>query len=147
MRLQGEGAVIAAVAVGGALGSAARYATTLAWPAPPGSFPTATLVVNAVGCAAIGVLMVVISEVRTPHRLVRPFFGTGVLGGFTTFSAYTVDIQQLLHGGRTGLALVSLLGTVATALAAVVTATAVTRRLLVRGTELTGGLQQAEERS
>ncbi|MFD9352984.1 fluoride efflux transporter FluC, partial [Streptomyces diastaticus] len=43
--------------------------------------------VNVVGCAAIGVLMVLITDVWPAHRLVRPFFGTGVLGGFTTMVA------------------------------------------------------------
>ena len=61
----------------------------------PGSFPWTTLLVNGVGCAVIGVFMVVITDVWAAHRLVRPFFGTGVLGGFTTFSTYAVDIQKL----------------------------------------------------
>src|SRR4051812_13433515 len=98
--------VVAVVALGGALGATARYALSLGWPTPPGGFPWTTFWTNVIGCAVIGVFMVVITEVWAAHRLVRPFFGTGVLGGFTTFSTYAVDIQKLLDGGhaRTGLA-------------------------------------------
>ena len=51
----------------------------------------ATFWTNVVGCAVIGVFMVVITDVWAAHRLVRPFFGTGVLGGFTTYSAFAVQ--------------------------------------------------------
>ena len=79
-------------------------------PPQPGSFPWTTLLVNGVGCAVIGVFMVVITDVWAAHRLVRPFFGTGVLGGFTTFSTYAVDIQKFVADGqpRTGLAYLAL---------------------------------------
>jgi fluoride exporter len=83
-----------------------------------------------VGCAVIGVFMVVITEVRAAHRLVRPFFGTGVLGGFTTFSTYAVDVQRLVDGGRAGAGLLCLAVTPVAALVAVWAAAAVTRRLL-----------------
>ena len=95
-----QGSVVAVVALGGATGACARYGATLIWPTAPGGFPWTTLIVNVAGCAVIGVFMVVISEVWPAHRLVRPFFGTGVLGGFTTFSTYAVDIQRLVDGGR-----------------------------------------------
>jgi CrcB protein len=65
--------------------------------------------------------MVVITELTSPHRLVRPFLGVGVLGGYTTFSTATVEVQQLALHGREALALGYLLGTV---LAALVAATA-----------------------
>ncbi|WP_079664526.1 FluC/FEX family fluoride channel [Streptomyces sp. 3214.6] len=83
-----------------------------------------------VGCAVIGVFMVLISDVWAAHRLVRPFFGTGVLGGFTTFSTYAVDIEKLVNGGhpRTGLAYLA--ATMCAALAAVWIAATGTRRLV-----------------
>src|SRR5690242_7485541 len=87
--------VIAAVAAGGAIGASARYGAALLWPTATDAFPWTTLVVNVVGCAVIGAFMVLITEVWTVHRLVRPFFGTGVLGGFTTFSTYAADIRRL----------------------------------------------------
>ncbi|MGC5410414.1 fluoride efflux transporter FluC, partial [Streptomyces sp. DT225] len=101
-------AVVAVVALGGAVGASARYGASLLWPTASGGFPWTTLVVNATGCAVIGVFMVVISEAWAAHRLVRPFFGTGVLGGFTTFSTYAVDIEQLVARGRAGTGLVYL---------------------------------------
>ncbi|NED91107.1 fluoride efflux transporter CrcB [Streptomyces sp. SID11233] len=122
--------VVAVVALGGATGACARYGASLRWPTEAGGFPWTTLVVNVVGCAVIGVFMVVITEVWAAHRLVRPFFGTGVLGGFTTFSTYAVDIQRLVDGGRarSGLAYLGL--TLLAALAAVWSAVWLTRRVL-----------------
>ncbi|GES30540.1 hypothetical protein San01_30270 [Streptomyces angustmyceticus] len=122
--------MIGVVAAGGAIGATARYGAALLWPTASGAFPWTTLTVNAVGCALMGVLMVVITEVRAAHRLVRPFLGTGVLGGFTTFSTYAVDIQRLVGGGRPAGALAYLAGTVLVALAAVWGAVTGTRALL-----------------
>jgi CrcB protein len=103
--------ILAAVAAGGALGAAARYLTGEHWPTAPGDLPLTTGVINLVGSAAIGVLMVVVSE-RLPHRrLVRPFLGTGVLGGFTTFSAYAVDVQHLATSGQLARAALYLVAT------------------------------------
>jgi CrcB protein len=111
--------VLVAVAVGGALGSAARYGLEAAWPTGPGGFPWATLIINLTGCALLGALMQVIATRIAPHRLVRPFLGTGVLGGFTTFSTYAVETRGLLAAGRPALAAAYALGTLAGALAAV----------------------------
>ncbi|MEU6356236.1 fluoride efflux transporter CrcB [Streptomyces sp. NPDC047072] len=129
---RGQGAVVAVVALGGALGATARYALALHWPAHPGGFPWATFWTNVVGCAVIGVFMVVITDVWAAHRLVRPFFGTGVLGGFTTFSTYAVDIRKLVDAGhpRTGLAYLA--ATLLAALTAVWLASAAARRVLKR---------------
>ncbi|MFH9012021.1 fluoride efflux transporter CrcB [Streptomyces sp. NPDC017943] len=119
--------VVAVVALGGAAGATARYAAGLAWPSPHGAFPWTTLWVNIAGCAVIGVFMVLITEVRTAHPLVRPFFGTGVLGGFTTFSTYAVDVRQLIDDGRVATGLAYLAATPLAALAAVWLAAAATR--------------------
>ncbi|MGD6756662.1 fluoride efflux transporter CrcB [Streptomyces sp. BH105] len=126
---RGQGPVIAAVSLGGAVGASARYGATLLWPTATGAFPWTTLVVNAIGCAVIGVFMVVISDVWAAHRLVRPFFGTGVLGGFTTFSTYAVDIRNLIDEGHPRTALGYLALTVCAALASVWTAAHLTRRV------------------
>ncbi|MFJ1707097.1 fluoride efflux transporter CrcB [Kitasatospora sp. NPDC088346] len=130
--LRGQGPAVAVVALGGAIGATARYAAGLLWPTAPGAFPWTTLLVNAVGCAAIGVLLVVIAEVRAAHPLIRPFLGTGVLGGFTTFSTYAVDVQQLIDHGEPGRALAYLLGTLLAALGAVWAAATATRLVLRR---------------
>ena len=55
--------------------------------------------VNLSGCLLIGLLMVSIVEVRRPHRLIRPFVGVGLLGGYTTFSTYAVETQRLIQAG------------------------------------------------
>ncbi|MEU3899457.1 fluoride efflux transporter CrcB [Streptomyces sp. NPDC045251] len=126
----GQAPVLLAVAAGGALGATARYGASLLWPTAPGAFPWTTLLVNAAGCAVIGVFMVLVTDVWSAHRLLRPFFGTGVLGGFTTFSTYAVDIQRLLRGGDPGTALAYLAATVSAALAGVWCAASLTRRLI-----------------
>ncbi|MEU4740135.1 CrcB family protein [Actinosynnema sp. NPDC023658] len=107
---------VAAVAAGGGLGGLARYGLTSVVHGPWG-----TLLVNVVGCALIGVLMVLLPRL---HPLARPFFGVGVLGGFTTFSGYALDV---VHLGWSAFAY--LLGTLLLALGATFAAMAVTRRV------------------
>lgn len=92
--------VLGAIAAGGVLGAEARYGLGVVLPHGPAGWPWATLLINVSGCLLIGVLMVVITELVVPHRLVRPFLGVGVLGGYTTFSTATVDTLTLLHAGR-----------------------------------------------
>ncbi|MER5948663.1 CrcB family protein [Streptomyces sp. NPDC001904] len=130
--------VIGVVAVGGAAGACARYGAALLWPTASGAFPWTTLWVNVAGCAVMGVFMVLITEVWSVHRLVRPFFGTGVLGGFTTFSTYAVDIRTLTDGDEARIALGYLALTVCLALTAVWTTTHLTRRVAAR-VRRTGG--------
>lgn len=122
--------VLAAVALGGAIGACARYGAGLVWPTAPTAFPWTTLLVNVLGCAVIGVFLTVVAELRSVHPLLRPFFGTGVLGGFTTFSTYMLDIQRLVAGGRAATALAYLAGTALAALLAVWTGAALARALL-----------------
>ncbi|MFD7316204.1 CrcB family protein [Streptomyces sp. NPDC059883] len=122
--------VVAVVSLGGAIGAAARYGASLLWPAAAGTFPWTTLIVNVAGCAVIGVFMVVISDVWAAHRLVRPFFGTGVLGGFTTFSTYAVDIRLLVGAGRPAAGMAYLGLTLVAALASVWSAVWLTRRVV-----------------
>ncbi|MFF0423623.1 fluoride efflux transporter FluC [Streptomyces sp. NPDC004520] len=120
MGLRKELPVVAVVAAGGALGAAARYGATLAWPTPGSAFPWTVLTVNATGCAVLGALMVLLTETTTsPHPLLRPFLGTGICGGFTTFSTYALDTQRLLSAGDPARGLLYLGGTLLTALAAV----------------------------
>ena len=111
-------AVLAAVSIGGALGSLARYGLGVAFPTPTGGFPWTTFAVNVSGCLLIGVLMVLVTEVWGGRRLVRPFLGTGVLGGYTTFSTYVVDIQRLVDAHAADVALAYLAGTLVAALLA-----------------------------
>jgi CrcB protein len=74
--------------------------------------------------------MVLVAERLSSSRLVRPFFGTGLLGGFTTFSTYAVDTRELLAAGRPAVAAAYLVGTLVLGLLAVVAALRVTERVL-----------------
>ncbi|MEW2547574.1 fluoride efflux transporter CrcB [Streptomyces sp. NPDC047002] len=122
--------VLGVVAAGGVLGSVARYEAGLIWPTPEGTFPWTTFLINVIGCLVIGAFLVAVTEIFTAHPLLRPFFGTGVLGGFTTFSTYCVDIERLVDGGHAATALAYLAATLAAALAAVFAGAWTTRRLL-----------------
>ncbi|HEY9522657.1 MAG TPA: fluoride efflux transporter CrcB [Thermopolyspora sp.] len=96
--------VLAVIALGGGLGSAARYLAGLAIPAVSDGFPWATFLINVLGCLALGFLMVFVLEVWPPRRYVRPFLAVGVLGGFTTFSTYTAEVLDRLDDGLWALA-------------------------------------------
>lgn len=125
--------VLAVIAVGGAAGATARYGAARLWPTADGAFPWTTFVVNVLGCGLIGVLMVLVAEGGwSVHPLVRPFLGVGVLGGFTTFSTYTLDFLGLVRHGEApaafGYAAVTLVG----AMAAVWLTATGTRRVVLR---------------
>ncbi|MFI6243160.1 fluoride efflux transporter CrcB [Micromonospora sp. NPDC050795] len=124
---RGTASLLATIAAGGVIGAVVRYALSVAWPHAPGEFPWSTFVTNVTGCLLIGVLMVLITEAWAAPRLVRPFLGVGVLGGYTTFSTYAVDIQQAVAAGHPRTALVYLAGTLTAALAAVYTGIILTR--------------------
>jgi CrcB protein len=120
---------LAVIAAGGVIGALARLGIETAFPHRAGGFDWATLAINVTGCALIGVLMVILTEMRPVHRLAGPFLGTGVLGGFTTFSTYIVDAQQSLTRGAPLTALAYLVLTLAAGLAAGYTAVTLTRRI------------------
>lgn len=86
------------VAAGGAIGSLLRYAAVqLVQYLHPQPFPLGTMLVNIAGSFAIGLLMA--RFVQLPSESAQLFFVTGVLGGFTTFSAFSWDALQLLQRG------------------------------------------------
>ncbi|MCU0908552.1 MAG: fluoride efflux transporter CrcB [Rhodobacteraceae bacterium] len=106
------------VAAGGAAGSVLRYLTILgaARAFGPG-FPWGTLAVNVVGSVAIGALAVILTGTRTG---VSPLLMAGFLGGFTTFSTFSLDALRLWQGGQAGLAGAYVAGSVGLSLAGVV---------------------------
>ncbi|WP_113700346.1 fluoride efflux transporter CrcB [Nonomuraea lactucae] len=118
---------LAVVSLGGVLGALTRYGLGVTFPQPPAVFPWTTFAVNASGCLLIGVLMVTITELRQAPAWVRPLLGVGVLGGFTTFSTYVVETGSLLLAGSARTALLYLVATPVTALAAVWAGSALTR--------------------
>jgi len=88
-------AVLATVALGGAIGSVGRYAVGVALPHGATGFPWATLLVNVSGAFAMGLLVAYLVDRPGVHRLARPFVGVGLLGGWTTFSALAIEVVQL----------------------------------------------------
>jgi CrcB protein len=105
---------VAVVAAGGVIGALARYGLSVAFPPGPAGFPWAILTINVVGCLLLGALM----PLAGGHAVLRPFLGTGVLGGFTTFSTYILDIHRLVRAEQLALAMAYLFGTVVAALLA-----------------------------
>lgn len=111
---------IALVAAGGAIGSVLRYLVGLAAARSLGpAFPFGTLTVNLVGGFLIGLVAGVFAiRAEAPQEL-RVFLITGCLGGFTTFSAFSLDVVTLLERGDSGLAALYLLVSVGFSIAAV----------------------------
>lgn len=101
-------------ALGGALGALARWGVATALPTAPGSWPWATLLVNLSGCLLIGVLFAVLAARFHDSPWPRPFLAVGVLGGFTTYSAFAVEAVLLTESGAVvaaaGYVVVSVLG-------------------------------------
>jgi CrcB protein len=116
-------------AVGGALGALARWGLTEALPHSPGSWPWATLLENVLGCLLIGVLLAVLLARFPSSPWLRPFLAVGVLGGFTTYSTFAVDVVRMTEAGHAllagGYVLASVLGGVAAVLAGLVVTRAV----------------------
>ncbi len=111
-----------AVFVGGTVGTAAREAISLAWPAISG-VPVAILTVNIAGALLLGVLLESLArrgEDRGLRRMLRLLFGTGMMGGFTTYSALAVDSVLLIGDGRAWVGVAYGLGTVLVGAAATV---------------------------
>lgn len=114
------------VALGGALGASARYLVNVSTMRLIGpGFPWATVTVNVAGSFLMGVLVVVLAH-KDATRL-APFLMTGALGGFTTFSAFSLDALTLWERGQTALAAAYVLGSVVLSLGAIVAGMAVTR--------------------
>ncbi|MGH3432621.1 MAG: fluoride efflux transporter CrcB [Thermocrispum sp.] len=124
--------VLVAVAVGGAAGSLARFGLGEAMPHASGQLPAATLLANVTGCLLIGALMATITESANPHRLLRPFLGVGVLGGYTTFSTFAVEVLDTGAAGAVWPALLYAAGTVLLTLTATAAGMVLTRAVINR---------------
>lgn len=106
------------VAAGGAIGALLRYGTVqIAIHFHPQPFPIGTMLVNIIGSFIIGLMMA--RYLQHDSEAGRLFFITGVLGGFTTFSAFSWDALQLLQRGAFGSAALYVLGSVGLSLLAV----------------------------
>lgn len=92
---------MAAVFVGGAIGTLARVELAEAWAHGPTHWPWATLVVNLLGAALLGAIAV--RTTTRPH--VHGLLGTGLCGGLTTFSTLQLEVIEMIDAGATGRAL------------------------------------------
>ena len=94
------------VMIGGAVGAGARHLTgrtTLALFGP--GFPYGTLAVNLIGGFAMGLLVGTLARMSVPGENWRLLLGVGVLGGYTTFSAFSLDVVTMIQRGDLGIAL------------------------------------------
>ena len=121
----------ALAALGGALGALARWGVATALPSDPAGWPWATLLVNLTGCLLIGALLALLLSRFSTSAWLRPFLAVGVLGGYTTFSTFAVDVVVLgeagAWGGAAGYVLASVLGGVACVVLGLVGARAILR--------------------
>jgi len=110
-----------AAAAGGALGAGARYlvnVTLLQLLGP--SFPWATFTVNVLGSFLMGVVVEASSTLLSGSALLRTFLATGILGGFTTFSAFSLDAFELFDRRQPVLAAIYVIASVGISIAALV---------------------------
>ena len=117
-----------AIALGGALGAVARHFISH-WSvvALGNGFPWGTLTVNVVGCFALGVVVEVMALVWSPAAEWRAFLTVGVLGAFTTFSAFSLDISILHERGEMLQAILYVTVSVAGSIAAIFAGMSLTR--------------------
>lgn len=127
-----DACLLAAIAGGGVVGSLGRYAVGLGLPHDAGAWPWATFTVNLTGCLAMGLLVAYLVARPGVHRLARPFLGVGVLGGWTTFSAFAVDVLQQAHDRHGGLAAAYVLSSVLLGVVAVAVGNVAGQRIWAR---------------
>ncbi len=120
---------LAIVFVGGGIGAALRHLVNLGTARLLGlGFPWGTLAVNIVGSFAMGVLVAwLAARYSGPDHHIRLFLATGVLGGFTTFSAFSLDAVVLWERGAHGAAVSYVLISVVLSIAALVAGLALIR--------------------
>lgn len=139
----GQRRVLAAIALGGALGAPARYGVAqLVHPGRSG-FPWPTFWTNVSGSFALGFLLILIIERFPPSRYLRPFLATGFLGAFTTFSTLAVETDLLAKDGHLAVAAIYAATSLSVGLAAAWAGIAAGR--LVPATRHVGG--QAHDRN
>lgn len=127
-----------AIGAGGAVGGALRHGLNTLLVHDADEFPWSTFLENVVGSFVLGAIMVYLLDVWPPNRYLRPFVGVGLLGGFTTFSAYTSETRALLLDGEPALALLSLFLSPVLGLAAAAAGTIAARAIIERPTRRTG---------
>jgi CrcB protein len=118
-------------AAGGAIGSGARYLVNVACARGIGTtYPWSTLIVNVVGCLMMGVVTELVLRRLGGSTEARVFMATGILGGFTTFSAFALDFAALLQGERIAEGIIYILASVVLSILAVFAGLALGKALL-----------------
>lgn len=120
------------VAIGGALGSWARWGCAAAFPVAAGTFPVTTFAINVAGAALLGVVLVALLDGPVPRTHLHALLGTGVLGAFTTFSTWMVESVELVRTGHALVAAAYVLSSLVCGVVAVLVTMALTRRALGR---------------
>jgi CrcB protein len=123
-----DGRELAAIFAGGFVGAVARAEVGEALPYERGHWPWATFAVNILGALLLGYFTTRLQERLPPSAYRRPFVGTGVCGGLTTFSTLQLELLRMLDDGRVGLAVAYAGVSVALGLLAVAVATNLVRR-------------------
>lgn len=121
---------LVAAMVGGVLGTWLRWGVVTALPVTSGSFPTATFIVNMVGAACIGVVVAALVEGRRSRPVATSFVGTGILGGLTTFSAFSVETVELVRVDHVPVAALYVIASITGGVALAWTGLLLTRRRL-----------------
>jgi fluoride exporter len=127
-----DGRTVAAIFVGGALGTLARAALAAAFPHSATSWPWPTFAVNVVAAFLLGYFVTRLQERLPLSSYQRPLLGTGICGGLSTFSTMEVEILKMLSAHAYGLAAGYALASIAAGYAALHLATAMVRRARVR---------------
>jgi CrcB protein len=124
---------LAAIFAGGALGALARAALTTLVAADPTRWPWPTFMVNILGAFLVGYFTTRLLERLPLSSYRRPLLGTGLCGGLTTFSTMQVEILAMIEHAKYGLAAGYGVVSIGLGLLAVYLATALVRRVPVRG--------------
>ena len=127
-----DGRELAAVFVGGALGTLARAALETVAAPEPGHWPWPTFIVNIVGAFLLGYFTTRLLERLPVSSYRRPLLGTGICGGLTTFSTMQVEIIKMLEHHNYGLAVGYTVASIVAGLLALYLVTALVRRARVR---------------
>lgn len=123
---------LAAVFVGGALGTLARAALAHLVPASGDQWPWPTFIVNIVGAFLLGYFTTRLLERLPVSSYLRPLLGTGVCGGLTTFSTMQVETVRMVEHGAYGLAIGYTVASIISGMVAVYLATVLVRRVRIR---------------
>jgi CrcB protein len=128
-----EFVTLVVIMAGGIIGAVGRYEAGVWWPTRSAGFPWTTLGINLVGSVLLPVVVVLATDVWPRRRLLRPLLGTGIIGGFTTFSTFAVDQERLFEHGHAAIAVAYLAATLVLCTVATWLSAQAARTLVQRG--------------